>query len=306
MYTPPRLAWAGGAQRGWPPSPCHLARRPAGIQGPLGRMLGGGHGRFQTSRWQDKDCPVPAKVRAGPGSGQRPEVPTKEVVDIHSQGRKRTDCQGGAGTRPLRACPVAPADRSPGQEVRSRKGVRLLLGGCLPVPPPGPSWRLPGGPQGVGVEEPGAVGSCLSQHTHEPPLSVPAWCTGPWECTPSLSGPRAPGIRTSHRCHSSAHTNVLLGMLLPAGNFYSALRTQLDGSSWIKLFLKHSSPALRPAVSQPKTLPPGRPPPPLASPLDPAPRTHSWCLMFAGLGDAALVVSAGTRAWPFHRTQGSA
>lgn len=24
------------------------------------------------------------------------------------------------------------------------------------------------------------------------PLSVPAWCTGPWECTPGLSGPRCP------------------------------------------------------------------------------------------------------------------
>lgn len=57
-----------------PPSPSTWLSALAGIQGPLGRMLGGGHSGFQTSSWQDKDCPVPAKVRAGPGSRQRPEV----------------------------------------------------------------------------------------------------------------------------------------------------------------------------------------------------------------------------------------
>lgn len=205
--------------------------------------------RFQTSSWQDKDCPVPAKVSAGPGSGQRPEVAhERERLTFAARAGNGQTVKEALECGPSVPAPVPPGDRSPEQEVPSRKGFRLLLRGCLPVGASRCHLRVPaggflGGLRGRGWRNREPWGPASASTHVGIPLCVPAWCTGPWECTPSLSGLGALGIHTSHRCHSFAHTNISLGMLLPMENFYSALRTQLGSSSWIKLFLKQPSPA---------------------------------------------------------------
>lgn len=91
-----------------------------------------------------QDGPLSLRVSAGPGSGQRPEAAQKEMVEICSQGRKWTNCRGGAGMAAGMSPPDPPTqllDAEPSQEVPGVLAEELCpcwVGAC-PVPPPVPA-----------------------------------------------------------------------------------------------------------------------------------------------------------------------
>lgn len=109
-----------------------------------------------------QDGPLSLRVSAGPGSGQRPEAAEKEMVGICSQGRKWTNCRGGAGM----AAGMSPPDPLPTPRRRAKpgsawclgQGALPLLGGSLPHATSGPSYRLLGRNSEIDCKGHGAVG----------------------------------------------------------------------------------------------------------------------------------------------------
>lgn len=158
-------------------------------RGLLARCLTEGQPGSQLGAGRTRTVLSPARVSSGPGSGRGRRWPEKEMVEICSQGRKWTNCGGGAGMpagMPPPWCPPPPGDLGPesgsawclGQRSSGRLGV-----GARPAPPPVPSQRLPGRRAGRGRGR-GAVGTASSL-LHQP--HQPLWPQMLARVTPALT-----------------------------------------------------------------------------------------------------------------------